>query len=299
MPLPPLYKYLSLEGARLTLGNGTFRHAKPSDFNDDMDMTLQSVFPGDIEAALEEMTAGTAQIISDNLDKVPTASSPELRQTVQLMQQIFRENPDAVEVIEKELASDSAEDIYDVEHMRAFSGGFVGELNDFLQQYRVLCVSDNNASKVMWERYAEDHCGIVLRVKPNEEKDSKFQLFRKVTYERDRPTLYESTRAFREDALFGNQSEIRREMLNKIIYSKTLEWAYEQEYRLAIPLAPGEDYDTLPYHPEELSDMFLGAKMVGAEKEEITDLARARNPGIRIHEAHLADSGELAFREKI
>ena len=39
MTLPPLYKYLNVQGAKLTLGNRTFRHAKPSDFNDIEDMT--------------------------------------------------------------------------------------------------------------------------------------------------------------------------------------------------------------------------------------------------------------------
>jgi hypothetical protein len=34
MALPPLYKYLDVQGAKLTLGNNTFRHAKPSTFND-------------------------------------------------------------------------------------------------------------------------------------------------------------------------------------------------------------------------------------------------------------------------
>jgi hypothetical protein len=43
--LPPLYKYLDFKGALLTLANKTFKHAKPSDFNDTEDLTLQSLFP--------------------------------------------------------------------------------------------------------------------------------------------------------------------------------------------------------------------------------------------------------------
>ena len=40
MVLPPLYKYLDVTGAKLTLQNGTFKHAKPSDFNDLEDLTI-------------------------------------------------------------------------------------------------------------------------------------------------------------------------------------------------------------------------------------------------------------------
>jgi hypothetical protein len=43
MALPPLYKYLDVQGAKLTLGNRTFKHAKPSDFNDTEDLTIQSI----------------------------------------------------------------------------------------------------------------------------------------------------------------------------------------------------------------------------------------------------------------
>ena len=33
MALPPLYKYLDIDGAKKTLSNRTLRHAKPSNFN--------------------------------------------------------------------------------------------------------------------------------------------------------------------------------------------------------------------------------------------------------------------------
>ncbi len=53
MTLPSLYKYFGVEGARLTLRNRTFKHAKPSDFNDTEDLTIQSVFPEALEPIRE------------------------------------------------------------------------------------------------------------------------------------------------------------------------------------------------------------------------------------------------------
>jgi hypothetical protein len=55
MPIPAsptLYKFLDVNGARLTLRNRTFKHAKPSDFNDKADMTVESLFPGSDEVVL-------------------------------------------------------------------------------------------------------------------------------------------------------------------------------------------------------------------------------------------------------
>src|SRR5260370_31243 len=67
MALPPLYKFLSVEGAKLTLGNNTFRHAKPSDFNDIEDLTVQSIFPEETEIALKTLEDGFTDVILAHL----------------------------------------------------------------------------------------------------------------------------------------------------------------------------------------------------------------------------------------
>jgi hypothetical protein len=54
---PRLYKYLDVNGALLTLRNRTFKHAKPSDFNDKADLTIESLFPEADEAALVAIMA--------------------------------------------------------------------------------------------------------------------------------------------------------------------------------------------------------------------------------------------------
>jgi hypothetical protein len=63
MPLPPLYKYLDVQGALLTLGNRTFKHARPSDFNDTEDVTVQSIFPEETEVALTKVARGFIDVI--------------------------------------------------------------------------------------------------------------------------------------------------------------------------------------------------------------------------------------------
>ena len=63
--MPPLYKYLDLMGAKLTLDNVTFRHAKPSTFEDLEDMTIRSVFAEDVEVALEKLSNGCVDVIAE------------------------------------------------------------------------------------------------------------------------------------------------------------------------------------------------------------------------------------------
>jgi hypothetical protein len=79
MGLPPLFKYLDVQGAKLTLGNGSFRHAKPSDFNDIEDMTVQSIFPEETEIALKKLSGGLNDVILAHLNDPPTCASPCVR----------------------------------------------------------------------------------------------------------------------------------------------------------------------------------------------------------------------------
>ena len=54
-----------MNGARLTLTNKTFKHAKPSTFNDTEDLTTASIFPEDDEVALKQLQRPHAVVIPD------------------------------------------------------------------------------------------------------------------------------------------------------------------------------------------------------------------------------------------
>lgn len=295
MALPPLYKFLDVQGAKLTLGNGTFKHAKPSDFNDIEDLTIQSIFPDEIEAALTKLSNGLTEIILQHLNDQPTCSSP-MREELALIQHAYRTNPDAAEVINAELNKEGGEPIYDVEHMRERSEAFINEINAFMQDYRVLCVSTHRDSEEMWSCYAENHKGIVLRVQPNVAKDSKFKLFRPVQYREKRPSFYDDTLGFIEDSLFGDQEAHIRVNIEKILYAKTLNWQHEAEYRLAIPLGEGEPpWNVLKYHPEEITELYLGLAMTMANKKDIVLKAKTLNPEISIFQVGRGADTKLTF----
>ena len=297
MAQPPLYKYLDVQGAKLTLKNKCFRHSKPSYFNDTEDFTVRSIFPEDDETAFKQLEDGFADCLIKHLDDNPTMLNPETRAKVRQLQAIFKANPDAAKLIKEARRKGGSQPFLDREQMKKRNRDFVAEINLFMQNWRVLCVSTLNNSEMMWVRYADDHQGIILRIVPNLEKDSKFQRFAPVVYRDARPSLYESAARFQEDSLFGDQQARLKKSLDTIIYSKTLDWQYENEYRLAIPLGHGErDWNTLLYHPDEIAEIYLGAKMTAELKTEIVGLAHAVNPHIKVFEMFHDANGQLATR---
>ena len=289
--LPPLYKYLNVTGARLTLSNQTFRHAKPSEFNDLEDLTIQGVFEDDLEDILEDIWTSLLEIVSKNLDKEPTCCSP-MKEQVQELQMLFRQKSDLVNILQQ---SDHRQDI---DQYRVMVTRHVEEINAFMQGYRVLCVTSNLYSEYMWRDYAENHKGIVIRIKPSREQDSKFQFFKPVSYEEHRPALYQNARSFIEISLFCEQIKVKQDMLNKIIYSKTLRWQEESEYRLAIRLGEEEEpWDTLKYNPEEIVEMHLGCNIEPKIKEELANLAISVNSDILIFEVRCNSKGRLSSKK--
>ena len=64
------------------------------------------------------------------------------------------------------------------------------------------------------------------------------------------------------------------------------------------PLRKGEDWDTLRYHPEEISELYLGAKMTEALRAEMISLAQAVNPTINIYQMLYDASDKLSFAQE-
>jgi hypothetical protein len=180
--------------------------------------------------------------------------------------------------------------------MRGRAKEHLKEINEFMQGMRVLCVTTDKGSERMWDEYAQHHKGIALRIEANIAKDSKFQRFQPVIYREKRPPLHDDTLEFIAGGLFGDHEARIRAIMEKIIYSKTLKWQHESEYRLAIPLAQGEKpYDTLKYHPEEITELYLGSAMDKADKEDILAKTRALNPNIGVFQAKRGEGGAITF----
>ena len=275
---------MSVDGAKKTLDNRCLRFAKPSEYDDLEDMTAGSLFPDEIEAALTILSNEFVDLIVNNLNATPTCSE-NLRPKVIALQKIFRENPSAAQAVKDEMKKTPDLNAFNVDYWRTRAQAFVDETNEFMQRHRVLCVSTNKASDRIWNEYAQKSRGIVLRIEPNVQKDSKFQKFAPVTYQQSRPPIFANTLDFAREGLFGDQAARARSILDRIIYAKTNAYSFESEYRLAIFLGEGEaDYRTLAYHPEEITEIYLGAKMLEADRNDIVAKARAVNPAIRIFE---------------
>jgi hypothetical protein len=280
MALPSLYKYLDIQGARLTLKNRTFRHAKPSMFKDTEELTAAGLFPEDYETALSLIQSSLIDILLKHIDEVPRVNI-RLRATVLQIQKVLKADPSAAERLKQLIAAEGLG--FTVDWLKNFAANAVADVNAFMQNWRILCVTQAFDSEKMWSEYAGKHQGIVLRIVPCAEKASKFERFLPVSYKENRPSLSKSAATFFEEALFGDRDERSKTTMNEIVYTKTLPWKDENEYRLAIWVGFGDkDWTTLSYHSDEITEMYLGANATDELKAEFVALAKATNSQIKV-----------------
>lgn len=63
-----------------------------------------------------------------------------------------------------------------------------------------------------------------------------------------------------------------------------------------IPILPNDQpWNTLAYHPEEITELYLGSEMEAADLEDIVRKARGVNPDIKIFRARRNGDGSLRF----
>jgi hypothetical protein len=122
---------------------------------------------------------------------------------------------------------------------------------------RVLCLTSSFNNDVMWGTYAESHYGCVLGFTAAA-LDSPFHEAKPVAYT-DRPAIAGSGLDF---FLYGDSSELRKNTLKAVCYTKNLVWSYEQEWRLITwrPLEVAVTHGDYIFYPEELESVTFGAR---------------------------------------
>lgn len=281
---PILYKYLDLDGARKTLQNRSVKFSRPSAFNDPFDIQIHDVHGLDTVDFLIGIKDEFIEVLASSA-YAPTSSNPRLH----IIHQLLQHQPELKEGLQSELSADDITE-HEVEQAKERHQEITRELRKHLDSEGVFCASIRNDIIPMWSHYAEHHKGAVFGFRANHEKDSKFILAQAVIYSSERPIFYKTPREYLEATAFGNTLDFLRKKTNEIIYTKSPEWAYEQECRLAIPdiIPEGKNWSTLGFHAEELSEVYLGNRMPENAKLDIILLATALNPDVKIFQTTLA-----------
>ncbi len=275
------FKYMNRATGRIVLKNRTLRWSTPGTLNDPYDMQ----FDLQIDIDREALKATVLEKLWDAFygDQPAPVGNP-FGAVIKGVRDVF---------------PNLTRQAFDIKFGAAIDKGFAGgerTLPEVLERVRalmadtkILCLTESPDSTTMWAYYAEQHQGVVLQFRSVPELDSPWGVARPVQYLADMPRLLDN--AFLADMLSGRISMDVGSIMDRMIYTKSSEWAHEQEWRICSGVgrdrkAPHED---IPFNPLELEAVIVGCRMPEEDRAEFSDLSRRLYPQAQLLKAEKAE----------
>jgi hypothetical protein len=262
------YKYVTADVAKLILVNRTVRYSAPIRFNDPFDTQIDLHFPFDLED-LCEPTMERYLAAANSSTPLPNADvDPRV-----LVMEKFRQVRDRIGMSDRDLR---------VEFMPAIKAGIENlkkslpemhlELrNRFMNNVKVFCVSAICDNLLMWSHYADAHKGAVIKFLCLPHMDNPLCVAKPIVYSDNMPVL--ATLEEWIDSAFGFKSIDYTTLWDRLCLIKSIDWAYEQEWRVIIPdEAIGADFTDLKIYPQEVAEIIIGCRMPNRDVEDILAL---------------------------
>lgn len=271
------FKYASLETAVRVIESKSFRWSSPTKFNDPFDHQAGFILPFSPEEISLALTSSIERIIFSDAEPVITPTTLFSALTLKL-REIRHKLPRSQVLCELgQSSSESAAMLCDsIEKLNA-------AVQDQLCHSRVFCVSERFDNVVMWSHYADQHKGVVFKLRCLDELDNTLLAARKVQYT-DVFLPFPSADAYARHLTEERPIDFAP-LIWDIAYTKHIDWSYEEEWRVHIPLLnepPGDGYNIYPEDPRVFEAIFLGCHMEQEDAKNIVDLVRRCLPETQV-----------------
>lgn len=292
------YKYLDYEGAEKTLEGRSLKFTHYSKLNDPFDAYFNDMYGFDIE----EVRNNSKQLMQGALEennphKFSDISKLPLDDATNVCQQYQNFSPEMKQELHEKVAVEQKQRP-DAVISQIILKQNIHAAKVMFETFGIFCATSDYNNPLMWAHYADQHRGVVIGLKPNIEKDSVLTQMRLVQYTNERPNLLNPSHQ-RENKSYD---EFAKDAFQRILHTKSPEWEYEKEYRIAMPYAikPGEKMWLLNLFPREISSLYLGCRLSAASEKgrRLISLAKQFNPDVKIFQARTAKrSYELEFED--
>jgi len=235
-----LFRYFDAAGGVATLKSKTLRFSNPMGFNGPFELTPRISKPSE-ELLLDRLLA--EHLVEDYF------------QSVGLLKGMTREESSneyhAVELPKRFLK------LQDDKGWESKSSRLKWDLVErFSKGFRVLCCSHREDSILMWSHYAEKHRGVVIEFEVDElfSGMTLSDHFKEVRYRSSPPTIS------------GLHADVQsfEEAMELALVTKALEWAYEEEVRIMMPISllqGADDHRYSVFDPKGIKRVIVGCMM--------------------------------------
>lgn len=267
---PPrmLYKYTTMEVAKIILSNQTLRFQSPLQFNDPFDTQWDIIWPLFTQAAIDYERELMELAIRDP-DSWPANMSERFRRALREDLNQIQQLPDS----EKENA------IQQFITNTTGKGGMSAEQIEFIQdcqrRLRLLCLSEEDRSILMWSHYGDQHHGVVLGFDSKKLEAGLSRPIERIQYQHDLPVLIDH-REWSRAIAFGLPNPGMGIAAIEWALTKHSDWAYEKEWRFVTIAERGELglYEDFRFPKGALAELSVGCKSSEEDVQELVAIAK-------------------------
>jgi hypothetical protein len=151
----------------------------------------------------------------------------------------------------------------------------------------VSCFTERADNLLLWSHYAGQHSGFCVEFLRRNSESSGLRFAARVSYADQRPAIELSTvmAAFREsrEGSAPEAERIKQQYINAQFFTKSSDWSYEQEWRIALTRMAGT---YLSFDASEVKAVFLGARSSEETQAKIKNALSSSVPlyKMRLHE---------------
>ncbi|HDF8531299.1 TPA: DUF2971 domain-containing protein [Vibrio parahaemolyticus] len=283
------FKYMPASTAKIVLENKTLRWSSPIEFNDPFDVPRELAFgvsPKEIQRALVEKLTQLIYEPPENTDSLPE----KIKVVLEAIKQSGNEE------LKKTMVKALLEELDNSSNSSVALEEFQSRWRQMIPEFRILCLSEHHDKASMWYHYADKYQGVVVELICCDKTDSALLLAKKMDYPTEKPGVY--TAAGWADFLLLPQRDALESIINLATYTKSPDWAYEDEWRVSTWKRSGEYGTVSDYHlnAAEFGNLYLGPLVSESDRHTLVELAK-KFPNMKVFDTRIGMSREFLFEE--
>lgn len=281
------YKYYSASSTKLVLSNCSRKWTGPLELNDPFDNQFDLHMDEDRDALAQKLNDKFIKAItSDEAVSIP----PIFTGIAEYWKNVLKDSNRELTPEELDGWLEAAKE--GVANLAASNERTNQEVRSILEDTTIFCLAETHDNLLMWAHYTKNHTGAVIKFLNVLDMDSPLKLAQPVKYSREMPKMnYEN---------LLDKRDFINNIYNLITLTKSIDWAYEKEWRIVSALRDKSNTsEILPFASEELGAVYLGCKMLNEDKEEIINATTNNFPKAEIYQASKHDKEFKLVFEKI
>jgi len=275
---PPaiLYKYVSVETARKIFLSQKIRFQSPLQYNDPFDTQWDALWPLSTKEAIEY-----DQLIMEQAIRDPSSWPNDISQRSRFA---LYKDWSRIQGLPKEQREKAiAEFVKVTTEKQGMPKKEAEYLRDIQRRLRLLCLTENERSILMWSHYGDQHRGVVLGFNTSLMEGGLQRPLERIKYHNELPRLVDHKEWSRAIAFGLQKSGLVGDHAIEWALTKHLDWAYEREWRFLTIAKQGAigEYEDFLIPQDSLVELVIGCRTGKKESAELLSHVRTFAPDIQ------------------